>query len=185
MKTLAVCHLALFLVCNPSMCTATEPDFQRCLDIAARVERIVYELAIPSLSPGPYEEFSGKQARLMKELEKMGIDAVPYLVDRLDDRRRLPFRYLALENKAINRFEVSRQYSPELVVDAIAALLNQLTGENFEFIYNGGSDISRSDAVKGWRKYMETTFYKSYPTACRILSPQDIGAHQLKIPSSN
>jgi len=113
-----------------------------------------------------HEKFDGKQARLLRELEDLGINAVPYIVARMDDRRLLPFQYIALQNKAANRFEIMRQYSPELVVDALTAVLNQTTGEHFGFLYNGADDSARDASVLAWREYLKHKFPKDYPYAC-------------------
>ncbi len=42
------------------------------------------------------------------------------------------------------------------MVDALAAVLNQITGRNFGFIYNGASEEERRSAVDGWRHYALT-----------------------------
>jgi len=91
------------------------------------------------------------------ELEKLGCAAVPAIIQRMDDRRPLPVRYISLENKSPQAFEAIRQYGPEEVVDALAAILNQLTGQHFEFIYNGASDDLRAKSVAGWRAFLRRT----------------------------
>ena len=72
----------------------------------------------------------------------------------MDDRHPLPIRHIELANKAPDAFEGIRQYEPELVVDALAAILNQITGEGFGWIYNGGSERERQAEVAGWRAYL-------------------------------
>lgn len=138
-----------------------------CADLDLRVKTIIREIGVAEINQGPFEQFEGKQARLLKELQTLGIEAVPFIVKYMDDRRLLQFEYLALENRAVNRFEAMRQYSPRLVVDAIAAVLNQVTGENFGFIYNGGEDIARSEVVRGWKDYVRNRFYEEHQNACR------------------
>jgi hypothetical protein len=87
----------------------------------------------------------------------LGCAAVPALGAALDDGRRLPVRYIRLENHAQNRFEAFRQYGPETVTDAVAALLNQLTGEHFGSIYNGATPEERAKTVKAWREFIART----------------------------
>ncbi len=106
--------------------------------------------AIAALPPG---RASGpRQQTLFDQLIAMGPEAVPTLVALMDDRRPLPWSVLALENHAPNAFEDVRLYGPDLMVDAIAAALNQITGEHFGFIYNGGTEAERAATVAGWRE---------------------------------
>src|SRR5262249_52475565 len=67
------------------------------------------------------------------DLEALGCPAVPFIIQRMDDRRKLTDPTISLENPP-NAFEGLRHYNPEEVVDALAAILNQLTGQNFGFI---------------------------------------------------
>ena len=92
-----------------------------------------------------------QQAALMA-LVTLGRPAVPYIVKHMDDRRTLPARYIQLENGP-RAFEASRIYKPELVVDALAGVLNQITQHSFGYIYNGGSDAARDEAVAQWRQW--------------------------------
>ena len=94
------------------------------------------------------------QAQAFVELEALECEAVPAIIRRLDDRRPLPLHQISLENKSPDAFEGLRHYGPEQVVDALAAILNQVTGQSFGFIYNGGSDDERSSTVKGWKEYL-------------------------------
>jgi len=87
----------------------------------------------------------------------LGCPAVPALGAALDDVRRLPVRYIRLENRAKDAFEAFRQYGPETVTDAVAALLNQLTGEHFGFIYNGATPAERAETVTAWRAFIART----------------------------
>lgn len=58
------------------------------------------------------------------DLEALGCAAVPAIVARMDDRRRLPDPRIALINKSPDAFEGRRFYGPQQVVDALAAILN-------------------------------------------------------------
>jgi hypothetical protein len=94
-----------------------------------------------------------RQTKAQARLTELGAPAVAAIIRAMDDRRPLASPYIALTNKAKDAFEGSRQYSPKLVVDALAAILNQITGERFGFIYNGASGAERAQCAAGWRIY--------------------------------
>jgi hypothetical protein len=94
-----------------------------------------------------------------EKLEDMGKIAVPYIILLLDNFNELPIKSIVLRNKSKNAFEANRQYSPKLVIDALTAILNQITGERFGSIYNGeATQEERILVLKGWRVYL----YKLY-----------------------
>jgi hypothetical protein len=70
----------------------------------------------------------------------------------MDDRRPLAVRRITLANHDPDAFEGLRHYGPELVVDALDAILNQNTGFG-GFVVNGGSERERQAAVAAWRVY--------------------------------
>ncbi len=43
------------------------------------------------------------------------------------------------------------------VVDAVAAILDQITGQHFGFIYNGATAAERATTVCGWREWLQKT----------------------------
>lgn len=86
-------------------------------------------------------------------LQAHGPAAVVELIAAMDDRRPLPEKSLVLTNRAADAFESARRYAPEQVVDGLAAVLNQLTGESFGFPYNGATPAERNDVVRAWRLY--------------------------------
>jgi hypothetical protein len=96
-------------------------------------------------------------SRAFQQLEALGCPAVPAIVKHLNDRRKLPVAYLRLQNKSANAFEAFRQYGPEVLTDALTAILNQVTGQHFGFIYNGGTEEERVKVVKGWREFVAKT----------------------------
>jgi hypothetical protein len=146
-QVLASLAVAGFLVPTPSYAAVD-------LSLDERVRQLIWEIAMPNPQPRPSEQFDGKQARLLRQLETLGESAVPYIIRYMDDRRPLPFQYIALSNeRVVNAFEGMRQYSPKLVVDALAGVLNQVTGESFGYIYSGGTDRARDEEVAGWRKW--------------------------------
>jgi len=63
-----------------------------------------------------------------------------------------------LRNKALGSFEGARQYGPTVVVEAVSAILNQLLGESFGFIYNGASQRERQREINGWRVFLHYWF---------------------------
>lgn len=95
--------------------------------------------------------------KAFSDLEALGCPAVPAIIRRMDDRRKLPDPEISLRNKSPDAFEAVRHYGPVEVVDALAAILNQLTGRDFGFISNGATDEERTKAVQGWRKFLAST----------------------------
>lgn len=93
------------------------------------------------------------QQHIFDRLVGLGKDAVPAIVAQMDDRRALLDDRMTLKNSAPDSFEATRQYGPERVVDALSAILNQIIGESFVAIENGGSDADRDADVAGWRIY--------------------------------
>jgi hypothetical protein len=93
------------------------------------------------------------QEGIFRRLEALGPAAAPAIIAQMDDRRPLAFRQIALRNKSRDAWEDYRQYGPEQVVDALDAILGQITGESYGGIYNGGSERERRKAVASWRIY--------------------------------
>jgi len=94
-----------------------------------------------------------EQQRVFNRLEALGKEAVPAIVAQMDDRRALRTQAISLENRSPDALEGVRYYGPKQVVDGLDAVLNQVTGESFGSIANGGSDRERDAAVDGWRIY--------------------------------
>jgi hypothetical protein len=74
------------------------------------------------------------QMDAFRQLETLGWNGVPAMILLMDDRRDLAVPHIELENPP-GHFEGIRQYSPQEVMDAVAAILNKITAENFGFIY--------------------------------------------------
>jgi hypothetical protein len=91
------------------------------------------------------------------DLEALGCPAVPAIIHRMNDRRRLPDPYISFVNKSPDAFEALLNYGPQEVVDALAAILNQITGRHFGSIYNGATDTERTKTVQGWRDFLRKT----------------------------
>jgi hypothetical protein len=115
-------------------------------DLDAKVAALVEEALV-----------EGTEAQAFQKLEALGCPAVPAIVKHLDDRRKLPVAYIRLQNHSADAFEAFRQYGPEVLTDALAAILNQVTGQHFGFIYNGGTEEERAKVVKGWREFVAKT----------------------------
>lgn len=125
--------------------------------VARRVEEIVE--AIAALPPGRVSEQA--QGALFDELIALGPAAVPAIIALMDDRRPLPVSQITFTNLAPNAFEGLRHYGPDLMVDALAAVLNQITAQHFGFIYNGGTESERAETVAGWRGWLQA--HPDYP----------------------
>jgi hypothetical protein len=97
------------------------------------------------------------EEKAFSDLEALGCAAVPATIQRMDERRTLPDRRISLVNKSPKAFEGIRHYGPTQVVDALAAILNQVTGKDFGFIYNGATDEERTKTIQGWRKFLDST----------------------------
>jgi hypothetical protein len=91
-----------------------------------------------------------------KKIEDIGEKGVPYIILALNDFRKLPIQYICLKNHSPDDFEAIRHYGPYLVVDALAAILGQITHKSFGFIYNGNdiTDEERIETIKGWYIYL-------------------------------
>lgn len=94
-----------------------------------------------------------EQQRVFDGLEALGEAAVPAIIAQMDERRPLRTKAISLVNHAPDAFERMRDYGPEQVVDALDAVLNQITSHSFGSIVNGGSPRQRDAAVAGWRSY--------------------------------
>lgn len=88
------------------------------------------------------------------DLEDLGCSAVPAIIGQMDDRRILPDPNITLSNNYPEAFEPRRSYTPMVVVDVLAALLSQITGQDFGIIYNGATEAERKKAIQGWRGYL-------------------------------
>ncbi|MCL2521088.1 MAG: hypothetical protein FWE37_08850 [Spirochaetaceae bacterium] len=97
---------------------------------------------------------SSRQFEAFESLEYLDQVAVPYIILQLNNFNNLAIRGISLRNNWPGAFEGIRHYGPHLVIDALTAILNQITGESFGSIYNGGSHEERLLALNGWRVYL-------------------------------
>lgn len=110
---------------------------------------------------------SGRAEKMaFRELEALGEQAVPYLIRHLGDVRPLFGKEIHFENKALDAFEGTRHYGPSTVHDALAAILNQLTGQSFVFVYNGATPREREENRRMWVEWCRST----YPDQAEICS---------------
>ncbi|WP_148291692.1 hypothetical protein [Novosphingobium sp. B-7] len=94
-----------------------------------------------------------EQQRVFDQLLALGVEAVPAIIAQMDDRRLLLTREISLVNHSPNAFEPVRHYGPEQIVDGLDAVLNQITGESFGSVMNGGSKQMREATVVRWRLF--------------------------------
>ena len=127
-------------------------DFPHFAEVRAIIDDIV---ALSPASRNERRSGATRQQRLFDRLIALGPTAVPAIIEQMDDDRALPNPAISLVNHAPDAFEAFRQYAPKGMVDALAAVLNQLTGEHFGFIYNGGTAAERDASVRGWRIYLD------------------------------
>ncbi len=110
---------------------------------SSKVKKLIENILVEFKATGAYTE-----------LEKLGFQAVPAIICQMDDRRELAVQGISLKNKSPQAWEAMRHYSPELVVDVLEAILNQITGKSFGTIHNGGTEEERASTVNGWRIYL-------------------------------
>jgi hypothetical protein len=136
---------------------AWKPD--RSLPHFGEVKALIAELAAirrpPRGDDAAYDRARDRQDEIFAKLERLGKPAVPAIVAQLDDRRPLAVEQISLVNRPDHPIEALRHYGPEQIVDALAALLNQIAGPSFDAIYSGGSDAQRRSAVAAWRIYAD------------------------------
>lgn len=113
------------------------------------VRRLISELGRLRGRPGAAD----RQAQIFARLEALGPAGVPAIVAHMDDRRPLAVSSISLVNHATDAFEGMRHYGPDQVVDALNAILNQITGYSFGEISSGGTVELRRNTVNGWRIY--------------------------------
>jgi hypothetical protein len=96
---------------------------------------------------------ASEQHKAFADLERLGQPAVPAIIALMDDRRDLAEKRISLENKSPGAFEGLRHYNASKVIDALDAILNQLTGLALGTSYFDDSDAARVEAVNAWRVY--------------------------------
>ena len=135
--------VSVFLFCGwcPTHCDASQ-DATTDKRVAVLIDRMIK---------------ADTEEKAFSQLEALGCAAVPATIRRMDDRRSLPDPRISLRNKSPQAFEGIRHYGPQQVVDALAAILNQVTGQDFGFIYNGATNEERTKTIRDWRRFLEST----------------------------
>ncbi len=118
-------------------------------DIAAKVQAGIDRALASKTQDAQQEAFDS--------IVRLGCAAVPSIVEHLDDRRELPLADLRLDNGSPTAFEAFRQYGPEVVTDALAAILNHITLWDCGFIFNGAPESQRAETVQCWQKFVRDT----------------------------
>lgn len=99
------------------------------------VRRIINNMMTPAKAERAYTE--------LLNLDKYAVFAI---IDQMNDFRDLPVKMFTIESPR----GFSKIYQPKCVVDVMATVLNEITGESFGRIYNGGSERERLSAYQGW-----------------------------------
>lgn len=133
-----------------SRVAAWRPD--RRLPHYAEVEGLVERIAAIKSRGRPGGRGRSTQEAAFLKLEQLGEPAVAAIINQMDDRRPLAFPQISLRNMSPQAFEGIRHYGPELIVDALDAILNQLVGFGGTLV-NGATEARRRNAVDAWRVY--------------------------------
>jgi len=92
------------------------------------------------------------QADAYRALQALGSRGVAAMILLMDDRRPLAKGWLAFRNPP-GHWEEFALYRPEVVTDAMAAIVGHIAREDFGTLHNGGSERERRAAIDGWRVY--------------------------------
>jgi hypothetical protein len=117
------------------------------LSFSAKISALVNDLTVKE-----------REIEAMRTLESIGSEGIPYMVAHLKDMRPIPVPSISLVNHSPTAFEGLRHYSPKTVHDALSAILNQITGQHFEFVYNGASETMRKANLEQWHLWCIKTF---------------------------
>jgi hypothetical protein len=86
-------------------------------------------------------------------LLSLGPDAIPALIRRIDDRRRLALGSISVPTGP-GGFEGLAHYKPKEVIDFISLVVALKAHEGVESLPNGGTAQARSRVVDGWRVWL-------------------------------
>jgi hypothetical protein len=134
--------VASLLVCN-SASSAKSKELPTDQQVARLIEKMVHKKT---------------EHKAFADLEALGCAAVPAIIKRMDDRRKLPDPNIVLTNKSPQAFEAQRFYGVEKVVDALDDILNQMTGQILGTINSSSpTEAQRDQTVAKWRKFLQKT----------------------------
>ena len=97
-------------------------------------------------------------AEVYYALVTLGEEAVPAIIKYMDDRRKLTIPKITLEPWWPDAHEGLVHYGPETVTDVLSVALMALTRQDLTAIYNGGTELERSEAVRIWKVYERRTY---------------------------
>ena len=118
-------------------------------ELKSLVELMVDKRTDPSTAQAVYEAVIG-----------LGKEAVPTIIKYMDDRRKLNIPKISLAPWWPDAHEGLVHYGPETVTDVLSVALMALTNEDLTAIYNGGTELERSQAVRIWKIYERRTYGK-------------------------
>ena len=125
-----------------------------------RTAQLIRALSALADNAAQRDKIEEQQATLLEQLESIGPAAVPYIVKNMDVRKPLAITHMRLANKFPNAWEGYRTYRPRQVVDALAAILDQLTGKTMlagADIFNGeGTSGDRDALIAAWKEYVQS-----------------------------
>jgi hypothetical protein len=136
--------------------------------IAVTLDRIAKVAVAGTREPAPIAHLEEVRAALDRltipaqfpqavvDLCRIGKEGVPALVALMDDGRPVT-EHLVLPNAGPYAFEANRMYGPKKVVDAVAGILNHITGKSFGEISSGDSEEERVATVRAWRAHLART----------------------------
>lgn len=106
------------------------------------------------------EFFDEKRAsQAYAQLLNLGIDAVPSIIDNMNDYRELAVKQITVENKSKYAFEKYAHYGPELVIDVLSLILSRITGRHFNSLYSGDlSNFHRIHEFHCWIIWKEKLY---------------------------
>lgn len=136
--------------------------------IESRVSRLINETTRSPLD----------QEKALIDLEKLGQQAVPYIVGHLNDVRPLARPEMSLVNKTSASFEGVRRYSPYTVHDALTVVLNQITEKSFGFVYNGATPEDREKNRQRWVEWCKSAYPDEVEGCIGVLQAQ--GHHRCR-----
>lgn len=99
-------------------------------------------------------QIASKAEEAYAKLEALGTSAIYAIICQMDDRRELAIKSITLENKYPGVKQATRTYTPQVVIDVLAAILHQVAHFELGFIMNGASEELRSNTLNAWRVFM-------------------------------
>lgn len=126
---------------------AAQNVFPKESELQSLIELMVSHHTDPATAQAVYESVIG-----------LGKEAVPTIIKYLDDRRKLRIPKITLVPWWPDAHEGLVHYGPETVTDVLSVALMVLTGEDLTAIYNGGTELERSEAVRIWKIYERRTY---------------------------